>query len=195
MALDYRLLVGADLASAIDDVAALRIAVFAEWPYLYDGDMGFERDYLAPYLSSDAATVMGAFDGDRLVGASTALPLTQHSDDFSAAFTGTGFDLSDLYYCAESVLLPEYRHQGAGHRFFDERESRARALGFSWSCFCAVTRPDAHPARPAHYRPLDGFWRARGYRPVPGAIAHFSWKDTGDADETEKPLQFWIRSL
>ncbi|WP_298839714.1 GNAT family N-acetyltransferase [uncultured Roseobacter sp.] len=195
MALDYRLLAGGDLASAIDDVAALRIAVFAEWPYLYDGDMNYERNYLAPYLSSDAATVVGAFDGDRLVGASTALPLTKHSDDFSAAFAGTDFDLSDLYYCAESVLLPEYRRQGAGHRFFDARERRARSLGFSRSCFCAVTRPETHPARPAHYRPLDDFWRARGYSPVPGAVAYFSWKDAGEPEETEKPLQFWIRSL
>ncbi|WP_300037251.1 GNAT family N-acetyltransferase [uncultured Roseobacter sp.] len=195
MPLAFRQLSGPALAAALEDVAALRIAVFRDWPYLYDGDPAYERQYLAPYLKSDAATVIGAFDADRLVGAATALPLSAHSDDFSAAFAGTGYDLSRLWYCAESVLLPAYRGQGAGHRFFDLREARARDLGFAHSCFCAVVRPDTHPARPAGYRSLDGFWQARGYSPLAGVTARFAWKDIGEASETEKPLQFWIRAL
>jgi hypothetical protein len=30
---------------------------------------------------------------------------------------------------------------------------------------------------------------------VPGAIAHFAWKDLGEEAETEKPLQFWMKPL
>ena len=47
---------------------------------------------------------------------------------------------------------------------------------------------------PAGYRPLDAFWRARGYAPVPGAVAHFAWKDVDQPGETDKPLQFWMRA-
>ena len=61
--------------------------------------------------------------------------------------------------------------------------------------FCGVQRPGDHPMRPADYRPLDPFWRARGYAPLPGVIARFSWKDLGEDSETLKPLQFWIRDL
>ncbi|MBY6082099.1 GNAT family N-acetyltransferase [Ruegeria arenilitoris] len=190
-----RALTGPALEAALDDVARLRISVFRDWPYLYDGDLDYERRYLQSYRDSDRAIVVGAFDGERLVGAATGAPLTDHAEDFAAAFDGTGLDLSQIFYCAESVLLPDYRGQGVGHAFFDLREGHARDLGFAKCAFCGVQRPGDHPMRPADYRPLDPFWRARGYAPLPGVIARFSWKDLGEGSETLKPLQFWIRDL
>jgi len=100
-----------------------------------------------------------------------------------------------VFYCAESVLRPAYRGQGIGHAFFDAREAHARNHGFTACAFCAVIRPEDHPARPANARTLDPFWRARGYSPLDGVIAAFSWKDLGDRAETRKPLQFWMRQL
>ena len=114
---------------------------------------------------------------------------------FAAPFAATGIALSDIFYCAESVLLPQFRGQGVGHRFFDIREAQARKLGRRHVAFCSVQRPADHPARPAGYRPLDAFWRARGYAPVPGVIASFRWRDLGDSMESAKPLQFWMRDL
>lgn len=188
-------LTGAALDAVLDDVAQLRLTVFRAWPYLYDGDLAYERSYLQRYRDSPDAVVVGAFDGDRLVGAATGAPLLDHAEDFAEAFADSGEDLSRIFYCAESVLLPEYRGQGIGHRFFDLREDHARETGHLKSAFCGVIRPEDHPARPAQYLPLDGFWRRRGYHPLAGVIARFSWKDTGDSAETHKPLQFWIRRL
>jgi GNAT superfamily N-acetyltransferase len=188
-------LTGPALEAALDDVARLRMAVFRDWPYLYDGDMAYERRYVASYRDSPGAILVGAFDGARLVGASTGTPLADHAADFAAPFAATGVALDTVFYCAESVLLPGYRGQGIGHRFFDLREAHARGLGFSHCAFCSVIRPANHPARPADYRPLDAFWRARGYAPLPGVIAEFSWKDLGEDLETKKPLQFWMRAL
>ncbi|HMB09357.1 GNAT family N-acetyltransferase [Saliniramus sp.] len=188
-------LTGTALDAALDAVARLRITVFADFPYLYDGDLAYERLYLESYRQSPRAVLVGAFDGDTLVGAATGTPLADHADDFAQALAGSGLDLDHVFYCAESVLLPQWRGYGIGHRFFDLREDHARDHGFSHSAFCAVIRPGDHPSRPADYRPLDDFWRKRGYAPLPGAIAHFSWKDVGEAGETRKPLQFWIRSL
>ena len=193
--MQVRALTGPALDAALDDVAKLRITVFRAWPYLYDGDLEYERSYLQAYRDSDAAILVGAFDGARLVGVSTGAPLAEHAEDFAAAFDGQEYDLTTVFYCAESVLLPEYRGAGVGHRFFDLRETHARDLGFKHSAFCAVIRPEDHPDRPSAYRPLDPFWRARGYAPLPGAIAEFSWKDLGQSAEMTKPLQFWIRAL
>lgn len=192
--IETRVLTGDDLAAALDDVARLRIAVFRDWPYLYDGDLAYERDYLRAY-QSPGAVVVAALDGGRIVGAATGAPMTDHADDFAAAFAGRPEPLSDIFYCAESVLLPDYRGRGLGHAFFDLREAHASALGHRHAAFCSVIRPADHPARPADYRPLDGFWRKRGYAPLPGVIAHFKWRDLGDTDQTDKPLQFWMRTL
>jgi GNAT superfamily N-acetyltransferase len=195
MSVDVRPLTGAAREAARDDVARLRIAVFHDWPYLYDGTLEYERDYLQTYRDSPGALLVGAFDGDRLVGAATGTPMEDHAEDFATAFAATGVPLDQVFYCAESVLLPEYRGRGIGHRFFDLREAHARALGRSHSAFCSVMRPEDHPARPENYRSNDVFWRKRGYEPLPGVIAEFSWRDLGDSRESRKPLQFWMRAL
>lgn len=193
--IETRALTGAAAGAVLDDLARLRVTVFRDYPYLYDGTPEYERRYLAPYAESPTAIVVGAFDGPRLVGAATGTAMEDHANAFAAPLGVAGLAPETVFYCAESVLLPDYRGQGVGHRFFDVREAHARALGRAWSMFCAVIRPEDHPARPAGYRPLDGFWRGRGYAPVEGAIARFSWTDLGEGGESEKPLQMWIRAL
>jgi GNAT superfamily N-acetyltransferase len=194
MTIVTRVLTGEALAAALEDVARLRIAVFRDFPYLYDGDEDYEQDYLRAY-QSPGAVVVAALDGTRIVGAATGAPMADHAADFAQAFADRPEPLDQIFYCAESVLLREYRGQGIGHAFFDAREDHARALGARWSAFCSVIRPEDHPDRPAGYQPLDGFWRKRGYAPLPGVVAHFSWKDLGEPSESQKPLQFWMRPL
>lgn len=195
MGLHFEALTGAQIAPVIADLAQLRIRVFRDWPYLYDGSAEYEARYLRVYQDNPHAIVVAARDGDTLVGAATGLPLQDADTEFQDAFRSADMQLSEVFYCAESVLLPAFRGQGAGHSFFDHREAHARALGLRKVCFCAVGRPADHPARPDDYRPLDPFWRARGYAPVPGICASFHWRDLGDSDESAKTLQFWMKHL
>ncbi|ATG49297.1 GNAT family N-acetyltransferase [Celeribacter ethanolicus] len=195
MTLSFRTLKGAEVEAALDDLARLRIAVFREWPYLYDGSLAYERDYMASYVGNPRAVLVAAFDGDRIVGAATGSPLAEHAEDFAAAFAGVDLPMERVFYCAESVLLPAYRGHGAGHAFFDARETHARSLGLSYSAFCSVIRPETHPLRPEGARSHDAFWRGRGYAPMAGVIASFHWKDVDEAESSEKRLQFWGKML
>lgn len=188
-------LTGAAIAPVLPELAKLRITVFRDFPYLYDGDLDYEAWYLERFARAPDALVAAAFAGDRLVGAATAVPLIHEHDDFQAPFRRHGIDACTVFYLAESVLLPEWRGRGIGHAFFDLRETAGRRQGLATAAFCAVVRPDDHPRRPAGYRPLDAFWRQRGYRPVPGMTTTFPWKDLGDAEETAKPMQFWTKAL
>lgn len=193
--LEIRPLAPGEIAAALDELAALRIAVFRAYPYLYEGSAEYERTYLRAYAESPEATVVLVRDGDRAVGAATAAPMEDHADAFAAPLLAAGHRLEEIYYCGESVLLPDYRGRGIGHVFFDQREARARALGRRFSAFCAVVRPPDHPARPLDHRPLDPFWEARGYRRMPEISARFSWREVGAAEESEKSMQFWIKAL
>lgn len=195
MSIDVRILTGPELVGALSDVAGLRISVFRDFPYLYDGDEAYERRYLAAYRDAPGAILVGAFDGDTLVGASTGTPLEHHDPAFAAPLDEAGYDVAKIFYCAESVLLKPYRGQGVGHRFFDIREEHARGLGLEFAAFCGVVRPEDHPSRTADYFPLDGFWGRRGYSPIPGAIAQFDWKEVETTEEVTHDLQFWIRRL
>ena len=193
--IDIRALSGADLEAALDGVADLRITVFRDWPYLYDGSRDYEREYLATYQGNPDALLVGAFHEGRLIGASTSTPMEDHAPEFAAPFRALGIAPEMILYGADSVLLRPYRGIGLGHRFIDLREAHARHLGRTHVAFCSVLRPDDHPASPAVIRSNDAFWRGRGYDTLPGVLAHFSWKDLGDTVETEKPLQFWMRAL
>ncbi len=192
---EVRTLTGAELEAHLDDVARLRIAVFRDWPYLYDGTLEYERAYVQTYRDNPGALLVGAFDAGILVGASTSTFMEDHAEAFSAPLAKVGVPVKDILYGAESVLLPAYRGQGLGHRFVDLREAHARAHGRSHVAFCSVLRGGDHPARPQTYRTNEAFWMGRGYAPLPGVMAEFSWKDVGDTGESLKPLQFWMRAL
>ena len=181
--------------AALPDLARLRIAVFREWPYLYDGTPDYEARYLAHFIEEDGAVLVVARDGDAIVGMATASPMAGQDEEVCAPFAQAGHDVSRLHYFGESVLLPDYRGIGIGHAFFDHREAGARAAGARATCFCGVVRPADHPLRPAGARDLAPFWRARGYVPVEGMIGHYDWKDIDQPGETRHPMQFWHRAL
>ncbi|MEL4892929.1 GNAT family N-acetyltransferase [Xanthomonas protegens] len=186
---------GAGIVPFLDAVAQLRIAVFRDWPYLYDGDLGYERGYLAAYAASPDSVFVLARDGEQVVGASTGLPLLDDAEAFAAAFAGSGIDPAEVFYFGESVLLPQYRGRGIGHAFFDEREAHARALSrFRLTAFCSVERAPDDPRRPPEYRGNDAFWRKRGYQPQPGLRMHLPWNEV-DPGETPHTLGFWTRAL
>lgn len=194
--LDIRRFTGAALHDYLDAVARLRIEVFREFPYLYDGSMDYERDYLQTYVQCPEAVVVVAFDGDEVVGASTGIPMKHEELQFRQPFIDHGYIPDRIFYCAESVLRREYRGHGVGGRFFDEREAHARALGgFDWSCFCAVERPVDHPLRPVAYQGHDRFWQQRGYTRHPELGAMYHWKDIDHVEQTSKRLVFWLKSV
>ncbi len=188
-------LTGADLAPVLPELARLRIEVFREWPYLYDGTLSYEKDYLATFAAAPDAVIMTARDGGDVVGCATGCALTGEHADFIAPVEAAGLDPADTFYFGESVLRAAQRGQGIGHAFFDQREAHARARGYRRTCFCAVVRPDDHPRRPEAPRDLEPFWWKRGYVPLHGARAHFAWRDLGETGETRKPLQVWWRPL
>jgi GNAT superfamily N-acetyltransferase len=191
--MEVRALSGDEIAAHLADLARLRITVFADYPYLYDGDEEYEASYLKEFAAAPEAVLVAAFDGNKVVGAATASPMWAQKPAFRAPFEERGIDTNRLFYFGESVLLPKYRGQGIGHAFFDRREAAARADGANAACFAAVIREDGDPNRPNWYRPLDEFWRKRGYEQVPGLVSQLAWKQHGDEEERMNRLQYWMR--
>lgn len=196
MTVEVRPLTGAELAAALPALSRLRMTVFREWPYLYDGTLEYERGYLERFSASEGAVIVAASDGGEIVGAATASPMLGHVDEVAEPFRQRGLDVSRIFYFGESVLLASHRGRGIGHAFFDQREAHARRVGgYTHATFCAVVRPDDHPMRPAGYVPLDAFWQRRGYARMEGLVGSLAWKDIGIEHETAKSMQFWMRAL
>lgn len=186
---------GLEVADVIAPLADLRIRVFAEWPYLYAGTAEYEQSYLQAYVDCPRSLAIVVRDGKTVIGASTGLPLADAPAEMQQPFLQAGEDLQQMFYCAESVVLPAYRGQGLGREFFRRREAHARSLGLTESVFCAVDRSATDPRRPAHYQGNSAFWTRRGYAPAPQHRCQFAWTDIGRTHSSIKTLSFWRKTL
>jgi GNAT superfamily N-acetyltransferase len=194
-ALHIESLYGAEILRHVDELADMRCAVFREWPYLYDGSRDYEAKYLQVYIDCPRALAVLVRDGERCIGASTAIPLADAPPDMQQPFIDAGMDLSRIDYFGESVLLPKYRGRGLGVKFFELREAHARSLGLSVCAFCAVQRQHDHPLKPADHVPNDAFWQRRGYSRAAQLQTTLDWLDIGETRSTRKPMTFWLREL
>lgn len=193
--IDLQVLHGEAIASRLEDIARLRIAVFRDWPYLYEGDAAYEAGYLRTYVDAPRSIAVLAMAGGEVVGASTGLPMADEDDAFRVPLQQAGIDIDRVFYCGESVLLPAWRGRGIGHAFFDAREAHARALGgFAYCAFAAVDRESDDARRPPGHRDNDVFWRKRGYVRRDDIRMQLPWREC-DRGETDHTLTFWLRPM
>lgn len=191
-----RSVTGEEVLPYLDDLARLRIEVFREFPYLYDGDMEYERGYLRSYSHSSRSIFVLAELNDEIIGVSTGVPMKRETMDVRRPFLEAGLRPEHIFYFGESVLRKTYRGQGVGVSFMQRREAHARAFGtYTQIAFCAVKRPIDHPLRPPDYVPLDAFWERRGFVQQTQLTTTFSWRDLNQEEETRKPMIFWLKSL
>lgn len=188
-------LLGPAIRQQLEPLAQLRLSVFRDWPYLYQGTLDYERHYLDAYCRSPQALAVLVWDGTRCVAASTALPMNQAAAEMRLCFEQAGIETGNVLYFGESVVLPDYRGRGIGRRFFELREAHARSLGLSRCAFCAVERPAEHPLKPEGHVGNEGFWTRRGYRHRPELVCHYDWQDLDQPAPSSHRLSFWTRDL
>lgn len=191
----YQLLQGEAIRPQLPALAALRLAVFRDWPYLYEGTLDYEHQYLETYMRCTESLAVLAWEGEHCVGATTALPMAAAEAAMRLPFEQAGLDVAGTLYFGESVVLPGYRGQGIGVAFFEYREAHARALGLKHCTFCAVDRPDDHPLKPLDYMGNDHFWTQRGFTRQSALRCHFDWLDRGESVATSHTLTYWSRTL
>ncbi len=187
---------GKEISGVADDLAGLRISVFRDYPYLYDGDPAYEKEYLKTYINSETSFLFAVFEGEKMVGATTCILLEDETADVREPFRQKGMDTRLVFYFGESILLKDYRGLGLGNRFFEEREAHAALFpAVERVCFCAVKRPENHLLRPADYQPLDSFWTRRGYVKSAGMVSYFEWKDLDEEEASAKPMEYWFKTI
>ena len=193
--LRVRRVTGSEMEQYIPDLAQLRIEIFRDFPYLYDGSQDYEEKYLKTYIDSPGSVIVLAQDGEKIIGASTGMPMKNETDAIKHPFIEHNYSIDRVFYFAESVLRKSYRGHGIGVQFFEQREAHVASLSnYDYTCFCGVVRPDDHPMRPGNYASLHTFWMKRGYTRHPELRTQFSWLDINDTAETDKTMEFWLKS-
>ena len=193
--LTIRTLKGDQIHPFIDNLAELRITVFKEYPYLYEGNFDYERGYLKTYTACDEAILVLVQEDSHIVGASTAIPLEFETQECQKSFKDNHFQLRDVFYFGESVLLPSYRNKGVYKHFFQARERAAIDYGCKMVAFCGVERDANDVRRPPNFVPLDKVWRHFGYKKHPTLCAYYEWLEINQEQSTTKTMKFWTKNL
>lgn len=120
----------------LEALADLRIEVFREFPYLYDGSHDYERRYLRTYAESHRGVLVVALAGDEVIGAATGLPMTDESEAFRRPFMAQGLDVDGIFYFGESVLRQSWRGRGIGVDFI--RSARTSLVSTDFIPPCSV---------------------------------------------------------
>jgi GNAT superfamily N-acetyltransferase len=195
MNITEQLLAGADMADAVNELATLRLDIFPEFPYLYQGRREDELTYLNTYAEAPDACVILACDGLTVIGAATGMPLVHEDARMRDAFAGTTIPLNEVYYVGELLFRPAYRNCGLGRKLLDGLENHIRSLGRYRTLTCAtVERPNDHPLSPLDYIPITRFLARTGFVRLSGVTTSFMWCET-DGVKRDHHMQFWINDL
>lgn len=183
---------GAQVLDYLDQLAGLRLGIFREYPYLYQGQLDDERRYLSGY--ADQGQVLLALDTGRVVGAITGMPLAMESEAFVAPFRNAGLVLEQYYYIGELLLQPGHRNLGWGSRLLARLELLVeQQRRYNDFCLATVVRPEDHPLRPARFVSIEQFCRRHGYALINGVTAQVPWREV-DGQVSDKQLNFWRKA-
>lgn len=196
MNVETKLFDDGNIENYIDDIAHLRISIFREYPYLYDGDKEYETKYLKKFISTDESIMVLAFSNDKIVGALTGLPLRCEEPNVYEPWIQTNRSVDQFFYFSEGLLYREYRNKGIGRRMFQLAESWVEKTGrYEALTLATVIRNQDHPQKPKGYHSTDPFWEKLGYRKSNGIICTIPWKEVGEPQESPKPLLFWSKNI
>lgn len=195
-AYDYSILREEEFYACSDELATLRINVFREYPYLYDGNLEYEKNYLNQYLSTKNSALVIVKDGERIIGAITGIPLNETFSDCKNFFMENKIPMGGIFYLGEITLLKEYRGQGIGARMYELFEEFVREnKAYKEVALCEVVSPKNDPRRTSDYFCLDPFWTKRGFVKHPDWVTQFSWKEIETENEFYHPMVFWSKKL
>ncbi|MEC7838747.1 MAG: GNAT family N-acetyltransferase [Chlamydiota bacterium] len=189
-----KLLRGREIIQYIHKVATLRIAIFREYPYLYQGDISYEERYLRMYSRTKNAILVIAENDNEVVGAITGLPLAESMQEIKDLFVKKNIPAERIFYLGEIILLPEYRNKNIGFMMYQQFEKAVNEMQlYKKIALCEVVREEKDLRKPQGYKSLDSFWNRQGYEKHKDLVAEFSWQEIEADVETMHPMVFWIK--
>lgn len=180
----------AEIRQNLAELAQLRITIFREYPYLYDGNMTYEAHYLERYARCSEAQVWVLQDQGRVVGAATGLPLWAEDSEFQAPFQDAETNIRAWFYIGEVLLLPAWRGLGYGRRLIHQMLDSIDVERYPKQCLYTVQAPER--LKPAEYRSLRP--ESFGFVQHPSRKAYVSWQCIDETEPSVKTLDVWERS-
>ena len=189
----YQTIYGLDVIPYLDDIARLRITIFREFPYLYEGSLAYEKEYLAKFSRSKESVTILAKDQEEVIGVFTGLPL--HLEEETITRSIPQEKLLDSFYFSELLLLKAYRKQGIGKNLLQQMETiiKQKAV-YQRIVFASILREENHSLKPLDYYSMDNAWKKYGYSKTTDTC-QILWKEINQEEESPKTLAIWEKAI
>jgi GNAT superfamily N-acetyltransferase len=195
MDISERLLKGSQIQDYLEQIAQLRLTIFKEYPYLYDGGLKDELVYLQHYTNHAEATAIITSCGNELAGAVTAIPLQYESEEITSPLASMQYPVECTIYIGELLFYPDYRNKGLGTRLLSGIEQHFHSQkNYEYLTSATVNRAEDHLCRPEGYVPIERFLQRNQFAKMPGVTTHITWKEI-DGVHRDHEMQFWIKAL
>jgi GNAT superfamily N-acetyltransferase len=192
----FEMIRGHQFESYIDVIADLRIEIFKEYPYLYDGDKATEVDYLKSYSASRSSILVLASDQGRIVGAVTGIPIAEMDAQFLVPFVENHFSVMSIFYLGEMLLLKEYRGKGTGYAMYKMFEDLVRSdQRYEQIAIAEVVRDKSDLRMPENYVPVSKLWEKLGYIQRPEILMQAPYKEIDSIGKVPHSLVFSFKDL
>jgi GNAT superfamily N-acetyltransferase len=187
---------GSGIKIYIPTLAKLRLEILKEYPFLCVGNFEEEKKNLRRLSQSKEAIIVLVFDGPKIVGMSTGLPMDEEPTALKKLLIEHDHRPADYYHFGEALLLKPYRGRGIGHHFFDLREAHVKHLKkYRHIALSTVVRPNDHPKRSRDYLEIENLWRKRGYVEQQRFKKEAAWPDIGETRSSKKEIALWVKDL
>lgn len=197
MDLEFVSLRGKLIEEYLEQIAVLRLEALQEFPYLYEGKINFEKDFLKTYSESSNSLIEIVKDENEVVGVTSCIPLSEESDEMQRMYTNQGYDVRRIFFFGESLILPKYRSEDIYREFFKRMEEHIIDVQptSEFAVFGSIKRSKNHSLYNEEYKKLTDFWTTLGFKEDRKLFLEFKWKDINKKSESVKKMVFWKKPI
>ncbi len=174
-----------------ETLARMRIDEFRGYPYLYEGNIAYEKAYFESYFASEGFRALAVFDGARICGMATYIPLANEAAYMTEPFARAGLDVKKYLYLGEGILEKGCRGKGLFRVFIGYAETLRGEFGLEKVVFMAIREGESDVMRPADYRPKAVLFEKFGFEKIPGLQAEMTYKSSVSHKDEPHTMEFW----
>lgn len=191
---------GEEINSHIKEITDLALAVYREYPYLYEGTADEYMPILALNGNSSCGLACLVYDNGELIGVALGMPAAEVRKHYLEPLLRVSSleEVQTSFYLAEMLLFQEYRSNGLGKQIYLALEQLVKAEGsFNRIYFCNIVESDQNPLRPNEYVSFDDFWPMQqlGFDKCESLTFNAFWQNIGETDVTPHQQVYWTKLI
>lgn len=186
---------GAEIAPYTNKIVQLSNDLFKKYPYLYDGSDAEYTKHLTSYAQSKHGVVSIAFDGNKVIGVATGIPLSEAWEKYQQPFRKKGENIDKIFYLGELLVSPEYTGKGLGQQMTKNVEQFAKGRGYTTITAQVIDEKSVKETAPQNHYSMTNVLKKLNYQERPEINLVSYWTNVNESKESPHQMLYWTKAL